>query len=115
LSYIAKIFNVEMDQVVNILIILFIIVFDPLAICLTIAFNFLNDSKNEPLRQEVSSTNEISFTELHRIPTNGFIQTSDTQTNDSIVIEDDTLSKNESDHNASTKNKSTYSGAVSIN
>jgi hypothetical protein len=34
-----------MDKVVNILIILFMIVFDPLAICMVIAYNQLNESK----------------------------------------------------------------------
>jgi hypothetical protein len=31
-----------MDKIVNVLILLFIVVFDPLAICLVLAFNFLN-------------------------------------------------------------------------
>ena len=40
-----------MDKVVNVLILLFIIVFDPLAICMVLAFNFLNkpeDNENTP-------------------------------------------------------------------
>ena len=45
LQYISKVFNVSMDLVVNILIILFIIVFDPLAIAMVIAFNSMNLSK----------------------------------------------------------------------
>lgn len=45
LSYISKVLNVDMDKVVNVLIILFIIVFDPLAICMVLVFNFLNHSK----------------------------------------------------------------------
>jgi hypothetical protein len=45
LTYISKVLNIPMDKVVNILIILFIIVFDPLAICMVIAFNQLNESK----------------------------------------------------------------------
>ena len=47
LAYISKILNVSMDKVVNILILLFIIVFDPLAICMVLAFNFLNKPENE--------------------------------------------------------------------
>jgi hypothetical protein len=39
-----------MDRVVNILILLFIIVFDPLAICMVLVFNFLN--KPEDLTKE---------------------------------------------------------------
>ena len=42
LVYISKVLNVPMDKVVNVLIILFIIVFDPLAICMVLVFNFLN-------------------------------------------------------------------------
>ena len=42
LTYISKTFNIPMDKVVNILIILFIIVFDPLAITMVLAFNFMN-------------------------------------------------------------------------
>jgi hypothetical protein len=45
LTYISKVLNIPMDKVVNILIILFIIVFDPLAICMVIAYNQLNESK----------------------------------------------------------------------
>ena len=47
LAYISKILNVPMDKVVNVLILLFIIVFDPLAICMVLAFNFLNKPENE--------------------------------------------------------------------
>jgi len=46
LTYISKVLNVPMDKVVNILIILFMIVFDPLAICMVIAYNQLNQSKS---------------------------------------------------------------------
>ena len=47
LTYISKVLDVPMDKVVNILIILFMIVFDPLAICMVIAFNQLNESKTD--------------------------------------------------------------------
>lgn len=46
LTYISKVLNIPMDKVVNILIILFMIVFDPLAICMVIAYNQLNESKS---------------------------------------------------------------------
>ena len=49
LTYISKVLNVPMDKVVNILIILFMIVFDPLAICMVIAYNQLNESKEDKL------------------------------------------------------------------
>lgn len=49
LAYISNVLNVSMDKVVNILIILFIIVFDPLAICMVLVFNFMNT--NEPINK----------------------------------------------------------------
>lgn len=55
LAYISKIINEPMDKVVNILILLFIIVFDPLAICMVLAFNFLNI----PKRDEFEDNNPI--------------------------------------------------------
>jgi hypothetical protein len=48
LAYISRVLGIPMDNVVNILIILFIIVFDPLAITMVLAFNFLNKKKEEP-------------------------------------------------------------------
>jgi len=48
LTYISRVTGISMDTVVNILIILFIIVFDPLAICMVLAFNYLNENKEEP-------------------------------------------------------------------
>jgi hypothetical protein len=47
LTYIARVTGIEMDIVVNILIILFMIVFDPLAICMVLAFNYLNEDKEK--------------------------------------------------------------------
>lgn len=47
LVYISNVLNVSMDRVVNILILMFIIVFDPLAICMVLAFNYLNKSKED--------------------------------------------------------------------
>lgn len=57
LAYISKITNIPMDNVVNILIILFIIVFDPLAICMVLAFNFLN-TKNHKSIENTPKENE---------------------------------------------------------
>jgi hypothetical protein len=57
LVYISKILNVPMNKVVNVLILLFIIVFDPLAICMVLAFNFLNKPENEENLE--SKTDEI--------------------------------------------------------
>lgn len=53
LAYISKTFDVPMDKVVNLLIILFIIVFDPLAITMVLAFNFMNKKPEiEPVLEE---------------------------------------------------------------
>jgi hypothetical protein len=58
LSYISKILNVPMDKVVNVLILLFIVVFDPLAICMALAFNFLNNlESNKSTVNSVYNTN----------------------------------------------------------
>lgn len=56
LSYISKILNVPMDNIVNVLILLFIIVFDPLAICMVLAFNFMN-RKEDVLVEELPNDN----------------------------------------------------------
>lgn len=56
LVYISNVLNVPMDNVVNVLIILFIIVFDPLAICMVLAFNYLNTSKE---KSEVQMDNNL--------------------------------------------------------
>jgi len=52
LVYISNVLNVPMDRVVNVLIILFIIVFDPLAICMVLAFNYLNEVQKEEIPKE---------------------------------------------------------------
>jgi hypothetical protein len=51
LTYISKVLDVPMDKIVNVLILLFIIVFDPLAICMVLAFNFLNKSNEEGIKE----------------------------------------------------------------
>lgn len=82
LSYVARLLNVSMDSVVNVLIILLIIVFDPLAICMVLVFNSMsktsenNKSKEEPQK-------EINFPKEEYIPyePNFFV-------NPSAIIED---------------------------
>lgn len=54
LVYISQTLNVSMDKVVNVLILLFIIVFDPLAICMVLAFNFLSKNPKEPVNTKES-------------------------------------------------------------
>ena len=48
ISFVAKTLNLPMDTVVNFLILLFIIVFDPLAICMVLVYNFLLKLHNLP-------------------------------------------------------------------
>jgi hypothetical protein len=57
LAYVSKILNVTMDKVVNVLILLFIIVFDPLAICMVLTFNFLNKP------EDIEKTSDVIYKE----------------------------------------------------
>ena len=90
LAYISRTLNVSMDKVVNILIILFIIVFDPLAICMVLAFNFMNTKKPKEEPYKISSeedskdpfiihenTKETTFTPSNEDSFNFFINNED--------------------------------------
>ena len=65
LSYVARLLNVSMDSVVNVLIILLIIVFDPLAICMVLVFNSMsktsedNKPKEEPQKKITKKHNSL--------------------------------------------------------
>jgi hypothetical protein len=84
LVYVSNVLNVPMDKVVNILIILFIIVFDPLAICMVLAFNYLNESKQETEVQKEEITKEsIKSKEYITIPNETLF------TNDDMTISSD--------------------------
>ena len=65
LTFISKVTGLEMDTVVNILIILFMIVFDPLAICMVLAFNQLNskDEQKKHLIDIMKSDEELGLYE----------------------------------------------------
>jgi hypothetical protein len=65
LTFISKVTGLEMDTVVNILIILFMIVFDPLAICMVLAFNQLNikDEQKQHLIDIMNSDEELGLYE----------------------------------------------------
>lgn len=58
LTYISRVTGISMDTVVNILIILFMIVFDPLAICMVLAFNYLNEETSKP-QSNITTSNDI--------------------------------------------------------
>ena len=59
LVYISNVLNTPMDNVVNMLIILFIIVFDPLAICMVISYNFLNNKASTLSSNELPSNETL--------------------------------------------------------
>lgn len=80
LEYLSGILNTDMDKVVNWFILLFVIVFDPLAMALLIAFNFL--MKKEPV-----NTKE---TQLIEEPNNTVL----TERIQPEVIEQSTISEN---------------------
>lgn len=107
LTYIASIFNTDMDRVVNILILLFIFVFDPLAICLTIAFNYLNSSTIHKEGNDIVNTISEFNSETGRIPSIATQQDFDIPKESQTDI----LSNMTNDH-VEYKNKSTYSGGV---
>jgi hypothetical protein len=105
LVYISKVLNVPMNKVVNILIILFIIVFDPLAICMVLVFNFLNKPEEilnlkkeeeiadisvefeEVLNEEIETTIEmpVQTTESPLEPT--VLETQTTNTQEEVKID----------------------------
>ena len=54
LEYLSGILNTDMDKIVNWFILLFVLVFDPLAMALLISFNFLS-KKNEDINEYVTN------------------------------------------------------------
>ena len=64
LQFISNTLHVNMDSVVNVLILLFIIVFDPLAITLVLAYNFMKE-KNE--FHETTNDNEVTEYEEEKL------------------------------------------------
>jgi hypothetical protein len=67
LQFISDILHVSMDSVVNTLIILFIVVFDPLAITLVLAYNFMKE-KNEQLDTTIDIIDTEEDTSSYTIP-----------------------------------------------
>lgn len=57
LIYISKAFNIDIDTVVKYLILLFVTVFDPLAICLVIATSEALDSRKNKINQQAVRSN----------------------------------------------------------
>jgi len=128
LVYISNMTGYPMDKIVNILIVLFIIVFDPLAICMVLAFNFLN--RNEVPKQDIDSIGldydydynvettmqaeniESINTEPPQEQTITETENIDIQNSDQTVIEEkkpESIKRNKAD-----KAKKLYSGGVSF-
>ena len=82
LSYVARLLNVSMDSVVNVLIILLIIVFDPLAICMVLVFNSMSKTSEDNKPKE-EPQKEINFPKEEYIP-----YEPDFFVNPSAIIED---------------------------
>lgn len=71
LEYLSGILNTDMDKIVNWFILLFVIVFDPLAMALLISFNFLskkeeniNTLSNSPIKAQILDSNNTVLHEL---------------------------------------------------
>lgn len=64
LQFISNTLNIKMDSVVNILIMLFIIVFDPLAITLVLAYNFMKEKEDSNIDIDTIQTNEPKLTDV---------------------------------------------------
>jgi hypothetical protein len=111
LVFIANILNISIDKIVNWLIILFIIVFDPLAICMTLVYNFLNESSAKN-NKEISNIQPIKLeSETGQISSNDSLIEMNSDNKESNVISNDMNLNNQ------VKNKkysSEYSGAVNV-
>jgi len=119
LTYISKTFNMDMDKVVNILTLLFIIVFDPLAICMVLVFNFLNKPEEET-ENAIIELNSIEFprvpeviipdtpSETPQISPETIVQTTETQP----VVQDENIKREPRFSKAQSKAMSGYSGGV---
>jgi len=81
LVYISNVLNIPMDNVVNVLIILFIIVFDPLAICMVLAFNYLNTPKEDEPKPTIEIFEPIAHLDKNDVNPNEFIPNEEIITN----------------------------------
>ena len=95
LEYLSGILNTDMDKVVNWFILLFVIVFDPLAMALLIAYNFLAKKDNIDLidenTKEILIINEPMNTVLDELLTTETVEQSTIiQEEEKLVIHKDT-------------------------
>jgi hypothetical protein len=82
LLYISKFFGIEMDSVVNLLVILIVIVFDPLAVALVIAANGM---KNK--HETIDEKNNFIFNEKNVILNDNYIPKDEVISNTHEVVE----------------------------
>lgn len=107
LVFISNVTGLKLDTIVNILILLFIIVFDPLAVCLTLVFNYMNASKLDSNSKELRSyTNQIS-----KISETLY---SDINTNETPVISPDMNVIQDSIESKNKKRSMEYTNAVTL-
>jgi hypothetical protein len=121
LTYISKTFGVEMDKVVNILIVLFIVVFDPLAICMVLVFNFLKSTTNivkEPISTEVTKVKDPEPTENHPETPSETPQISSEPISQTIELQPDDQEQNIKEKpkisKAQAKAQASYTGGVKL-
>jgi hypothetical protein len=114
LEYLSNVLNTDMDKIVNWFILLFVIVFDPLAMALLIAFNFLS-KKEEPIENtiDILTINDPIDTvlddhiqpEIIEQPTISKVEETEVKQNETPeIIKDNSVS--ESIYEESNKNKS---------
>lgn len=119
LTFLSKLFDTDMDRVVNVLILLFILVFDPLAICMVLAFNFLNHLKKPEIASIYTKGDKESPEKEPLIQSEAVIPNIESPilVKDDIRPENDEKLTNNSDTFISdkrTKLQKQYSGAVTI-
>jgi len=113
LTYVSRTLNVSMDKVVNVLIILFIIVFDPLAICMVLVFNFLVKSNKITPNDYYKDNMEDSSKEPAGIQLETPLEQSVQDNQTTYTQEEETLSKFDEQYHHD-RLRSQYSGGVSI-
>lgn len=118
LEYLSGVLNTDMDKVVNWFILLFVIVFDPLAMALLISFNFL--SKKEENNQPINTVlNELIQPEPEVLSTISKIEEPIIIQEEKPVIQEDSKesiyeeSKKPAPVQKTIKNRTGFSGGVS--
>jgi cell division protein FtsB len=85
LIYIAKAFNKDIDVIVKYLILAFVLVFDPLAICMVLAVSFTVDTNKKAKRVGTTESAQAPFTPSEQTADAGQASTTTEQDPSSIV------------------------------